>query len=193
MLLDFSYCIYYNIIYQKKANILLLSYDKPELQIRRMRILAGFTTAGLFCYNSCMTITYLSRAYNYLFLAKQKVFGVFREVLRFFHIRIYLVLLLAGNLALWLGTYYINVNVSQNLVVLHYNVDFGIDLIGEVKRIFIIPVFSLIIIFVNVFLLFNFLRRKDFKFISHLLLAAGLVANLFLFIALVSIYLINFR
>jgi len=102
-------------------------------------------------------------------------------------------LLLAGNLVLWLSTYYINTNVSQTLVVLHYNVDFGIDLIGEVKRIFIIPAFSLVIIFVNIFLLFNFLKRKDFKFISHLLLASGLIVNLFLFIALISIYLVNFK
>lgn len=136
---------------------------------------------------------YLTKVYNYLFLAKQKVFGIFGEALRFFHVRIYLVLLLAGNLVLWLATYYINVSVSQSLVVLHYNVDFGIDLIGEVKKVFIIPAFSLIIIFVNIFLLFNFLRRKDFKFISHLLLASGLIVNLFLFIALVSIYLVNFR
>lgn len=135
----------------------------------------------------------LAKFYDNFYLLRQKFFGVLSYLFSYFYIRLYLIILLGFNLLIWLIAYFINVSVSQDLVVLHYNIDFGVDLIGSVKRIFIIPLLSLIITLINVVLVFGFSRHKDFKFFAHLLLSACLITNLFLLIALGSIYLINFR
>ena len=135
----------------------------------------------------------LSKFYDSLYLLRQRLFGAISYLSSYFFIRLYFIVLLGLNLFSWLVVYLININVSQDLVVLHYNVDFGVDLIGSVKRVYIIPFLGLIVILVNLILVLAFSRGRDFKFFSHLLLAASLVVNLFLLIALGSIYLINFR
>ena len=129
---------------------------------------------------------------NELESQKQNFFGIFAFIFSFFYIRFYIIVLIGFNLFIWLLTYIININVSQDLVVLHYNVDFGVDLIGSVKRLFIMPLLGLIIILINIMLLAGLSRHEDFKFIAHLLFVASLMANLFLFVALASIYLANF-
>jgi len=134
----------------------------------------------------------LSKFYEYFYSARRKFSDGFSYLLSFFFIRLYFIILLGFNLFVWLVVYLININVSQDLVILHYNIDFGVDLIGGVKGLYIIPTLSLIVILINGILLFPFCHRKDFKFLAHLLLAASLAVNLFLLIALGSIYLINF-
>ena len=111
----------------------------------------------------------------------------------FFYFRLYLIVNLGLNLLIWLFVWFINAGTNQNLIKLHYNVDFGVDLIGEVGRLLIIPLLGLIIIFINIFLVAINSKHKNLKFIVNLLLGSALVVNLFLLIALGSIYLINFR
>lgn len=135
----------------------------------------------------------LFKFHENFYLLRQRFFGALSYLSGYFFIRLYFIVLLGLNLLIWLIAYFINASVSQDLVVLHYNIDFGVDLIGSVKRIFIIPLLSLIITLINVVLVFGFSRHKDFKFFAHLLLTASLAVNLFLLIALGSIYLINFR
>ena len=135
----------------------------------------------------------LSRLYENISLIRQNLLNIIFHVFSFFYFRIYLILVLGLNLLIWLLSYYVNMQVSQDLVILHYNVDFGVDLIGNVKEIFIIPALGFIIILVNVFLLFNFSKHRHFKFLNHLLFTASILVNLFLLLALASIYLINFR
>ncbi|MDD5031854.1 MAG: hypothetical protein PHR36_02290 [Patescibacteria group bacterium] len=135
----------------------------------------------------------LSKFQENFYLSRQKFFGALSYLSGYFFIRLYFIVLLGLNLLIWLIAYFINKSVSQDLVVLHYNIDFGVDLIGNVSRIYIIPLLGLIIILVNAVLIFIFSRRKDFKFFSHLLLTAALAVNLFLLIALGSVYLVNFR
>lgn len=115
------------------------------------------------------------------------------NIFSFLFIRIYLVILFILNLLIWLFTYLFFTKVSQNLIILHYNVDFGVDLIGGVKNIFIIPCLGLFVIIFNLILPFVFLENKHFKFIAHLLLSAAILVNLFLLLSLGPIYLINFR
>jgi hypothetical protein len=102
----------------------------------------------------------------------------------------YLIIILGLNLLDWLFVYIININVSQDLVVLHYNVDFGVNLIGDVKQIYIIPLLGLFIILINLILLIIIYRQN--RFFANLLLAGAMLANLFLLIGTASIYLINF-
>jgi len=134
----------------------------------------------------------LSKFHENYYLLRQKSFDGFAYLSSFFFVRLYFIILLGLNFFIWMAVYLININVSQDLVVLHYNVDFGVDLIGGVKRLFIIPTLGLIVILTNGTLLFSFCRRKDFRFLANILLGASLTVNLFLLIALGSIYLINF-
>jgi len=115
------------------------------------------------------------------------------DIFGFFHIRIYLAILFILNLFSWGITCLFFTKVSQNLIVLHYNVDFGVDLIGEVKNIFIIPALGLFVIIFNLIISYVFLENKYFRFITHLLLAGATLVNLLLLLALGPIYLINFR
>ncbi len=110
----------------------------------------------------------------------------------FFHIKIYLFILILANFFLWIIAYNIFNRVSQDLIVLHYNVDFGVNLIGSVKTIFTIPLLGLMIIIFNFFIVLFFQHSKYFKFLSHLLLAPAIMAHLFLLASLASIYLVNF-
>ncbi len=134
----------------------------------------------------------IANIYDNFYELRQGLCQAVSRIVTFVYIRLYLLVLAGLNLLFWLIAYLINVNVSQDLIILHYNVIFGVDLIGNVKRIFIIPVLSLVIILINVMLLLGLYRHKDFKFISHILLAGSVAINVFLFIALISVYLINF-
>ncbi|MDD5294703.1 MAG: hypothetical protein PHP21_02165, partial [Patescibacteria group bacterium] len=91
----------------------------------------------------------LSRFYENSYLLRQKFFGAVSYLSGYFFIRLYFIVLLGLNLLIWLTAYFITASVSQDLVVLHYNIDFGVDLIGSVQRIYIIPLLGLIIILVN--------------------------------------------
>jgi len=128
---------------------------------------------------------------NYLHLRRQTLGEMLLDLLSFFYVRIYLMIVFGLNLLNWLVAFIINKNVSQDLVFLHYNVTFGVNLIGSVKKVYIIPLLGLVIILIN-FVLLIFIHRQG-KFIIHLLLVSAMLANLFLLIAAVSVYLINFR
>lgn len=97
------------------------------------------------------------------------------------------------NLLTWLTVYQIHkISTQSEEIALHYNVDFGINYIGSVNNIFIIPLAGLLVLFFNLFLLWvvkkNFL---DKRFNRHLILAATLVANIFLLIGAVTLYYVN--
>ena len=108
-------------------------------------------------------------------------------------IRAYLVINFFLNVLIWLGATYIYHNLYQNLTVLHYNVDFGIDLIGDRNQVFTIPALGLLLFILNLLLLFFFIRSRHFKFIAHLLLGVLVVTQIFLLLSLQAVYLINFR
>jgi len=108
---------------------------------------------------------------------------------KYFHV--YLFFSFVINILNWIVAYYIVANASSNLIILHYNVDFGADLIGEIERIYTIPIVGLIIILINLILVFTF--HKKGGFIANSLLLSALIGNVFLLIALGALYLVNFR
>ncbi|MCG2695639.1 hypothetical protein L6248_01760 [Candidatus Parcubacteria bacterium] len=128
---------------------------------------------------------------NYFNLSNKVLLSSAFDLLGFMYVRVYLIVLVIVNLLNWAAALFINKNVSQKLVFLHYNVNFGVDLIGDVSRVYVIPLLGLVIIVVN-FILLTFIHKHS-KFIVHLLLGAALMANLFLLAAIASVYLINFR
>jgi len=72
---------------------------------------------------------------------------------------------------------------------LHYNIYFGIDLIGSWYRIFYIPVAGLLFLTINLVLIF-FLYKKE-RFLSYLIAACSTLISLGLAVALLLITLLN--
>ncbi len=132
-----------------------------------------------------------SKILNYLYLSRERLAQAVFQLLRFVFVRIYLAFLFFLNIINWLLVLYINNNVSQNLVVLHYNVNLGVNLIGAARDIYIIPTLGLSFIVINFILLLNIFRSN--KFLIHLLFGFSILANLFLIAGTIAIYLVNFR
>ena len=128
---------------------------------------------------------------DFLYLSKSQAFDTLSDFFAPFYIKVYLAILIFLNLLNWVFVYYINKVVSQDLVVLHYNVNFGVNLIGSAGKIYTIPFLGLAFIILNVVLVTN-IRKQD-KFINHLLFFSLILANLFLLAATMSVYLVNFR
>ncbi len=137
-----------------------------------------------------MSISWLKLLNNY-YISREKINEAIFNLLSFVYIRIYLSIILIINAIDWLSVYFINKNLSQNLVILHYNVNLGVNLIGDAAKIYIIPLLGLIFALINFILLINIYQQG--KFIIHLLMSSAILANVFLLIATATIYLINFR
>ncbi len=104
------------------------------------------------------------------------------------HFLIYLFLL---SIISW-QAYSIYYNLSGNLLVLRYRIDFGASLIGEAKNIFYYPILSLS------FFIFNFilalvasLQNKN-RFLYNLIFVGNNVITIFISLYLMSVYLVNF-
>lgn len=104
----------------------------------------------------------------------------------------YFFLNLAFIIFAWYFAYFIFNNLGEELLVFHYTVDFGIDSIASAKNIFIIPLFTTIVSFIN----FKFkllIGRESLKNDYYHLLGIGtLVINVIILLSLMSIYLSNF-
>lgn len=138
---------------------------------------------------------------NIKFLSLYSVFrgmgGLASDIIAPFYVKVYLFGSLFLNILNWAFVYFINIKISQDLAVLHYNVNFGVNLIGSVKQIYILPFLGLVIFIFN-FALFVFVFRLNYnilssrKFFAHILLGTSVLANFFLLISLALIYLVNF-
>ena len=132
---------------------------------------------------------------NLYYNLRENLKGSLSLIFSYRYIQVYFVILVLSNVAAWITAYYIKRTINLPQIALHYSVDFGIDLYDNASRIYIIPLLGVIIIVVN-YLIILFLgkfKQSETKFICHLLSATALVAHIMLFVALVSIYLVNFR
>lgn len=76
-------------------------------------------------------------------------------------------------------------------IILHYNVYFGVDMVGNRDRAYILPAIGLFLLLVNLLLSIYFYKRGE-RIASYLLLMAGLMSQLSLIIASVGIVVINY-
>ncbi len=129
----------------------------------------------------------------------QKILIVFRRYLWFLkrvfsykHLQIYsfinLGLISLGFIFAW----YIYNNISSNLMVLHYNVLFGIDKVGDPQEIFVLPLLTLAVFVINILLTISFFRKKPFHFLSHLFLISSIAFNVIIIFSILSLFLVNF-
>jgi len=76
-------------------------------------------------------------------------------------------------------------------IILHYNVYFGVDMLGNWKEVFLLPFIGIILFLINTFLSIHFYRRKE-RIASYLLLMASLMIQLSLLVASISVIIINY-
>ena len=134
-----------------------------------------------------------SRLYNHFFNFRQNVANSLSSLWRFRLSRLYLLLIIFWQIVAWFQAHFIFKNLNSDLLVLHYNVEYGTDLIADPNRIFIYPLGGLLALLLNLTLCLLFYRHKDFKLFVNLLLGGLALFSIFLNLALLSIYLINFR
>lgn len=118
------------------------------------------------------------------------------NIFTLFYVKVYLIFFALINGINWLFAYYIYSNTlpeTRELIALHYNVEFGVNLIGEAKNIFILPALGFLIIAINFLLLLSIYKLKSSRFLGHFLLLPALISNTYLFVGLFSIYLANFE
>lgn len=72
---------------------------------------------------------------------------------------------------------------------LHYNIYFGVDLIGSWKRVFVFPSVGLVFLVINTFLVAWFYKKE--KFLSYILGLCTPLINAGILVALVLIILLN--
>ena len=76
-------------------------------------------------------------------------------------------------------------------IILHYNVYFGVDVIGSWWQIYFLPAIGLIILSVNTVLGYLFYQQKE-RIVAHLLILATFIVQIGISIAVASLLLINY-
>jgi hypothetical protein len=127
------------------------------------------------------------------YLAKQRFAAFIFTLTSAFYFKIYLAGIFTANLLTWIAAIVIRRQATENTLILHYNVDFGIDNIAESWRVFFLPLSGLVINLINLILVSVLYKYRQEKLIFHLLFAGALLANLTILTALWALYLINFR
>lgn len=130
-----------------------------------------------------------ARFYNF----SQALINNFRPLFRLRAVKIYAAFLLLLQLLAWFQAIMIRRRISDDFLILHYNIDFGVDLVGQPSDIFYYPLFGLAVLLLNFILAAFFSRRPQAQITTHLFLAATIIFSGFLSLALLAIKLINFR
>lgn len=95
-----------------------------------------------------------------------------------------------ANIVNW-AAIVIFINRLDGDIILHYNVYFGVDSMGDWRRIFILPVIGIILFVFNAVLAIYFHIKKE-RIASYILLLASLMAQINLIIAVAGILMINY-
>ena len=101
-------------------------------------------------------------------------------------------ILLGSSLILNIGLFlffWFFIKQSNVPIVLHYNVNWGVDILGEVKSIFILPLAGMIILLLNGFLAANLWNKN--KTLSYFFTAVTLLVQFFLVISGIALFIIN--
>ncbi len=132
---------------------------------------------------------------NIYFDTKNRIKNQISDLFNLRYLKLFFGLNIFSIIVNFLFAYFINYSIlpdSRNLTSLHYNVDFGVNLIGDAVNIYILPILGLIFFAVNFLLVLFIFRYKNGHFITCLLMAASWISGIFLLMGLFSIYLINF-
>lgn len=132
-----------------------------------------------------------SKALNYLYINA----GQYRVAMSDFFFRktsyIYLGIALLINGLTWFLVIVTHRSLADSLAILHYNVIFGIDKIGEPTSLYQLPTIGLILIIVNFFVSVLLVRKRE-QIPGQFLLLTAILTNLILLVAVYLLYIINF-
>lgn len=134
-----------------------------------------------------------SNLYARVYTATQQSLSSLTALWQVSLVRIYLIFIALLQVVVWWQAIAIRQRVSGNLLILHYNIDFGVDLIGAPAKIFYYPLAGLVLVILNIILAAIFVNFKNFRPLMHMLLLVAIAVSIFLSLALLSIYTVNFR
>ena len=80
---------------------------------------------------------------------------------------------------------------TESMIILHYNVYFGVDLMGNVKQAYFLPLVGLIILAINFSLSIYFYKLRE-RIATYILLITALAIQLSLLISIISVIIINY-
>lgn len=132
---------------------------------------------------------FYARFYTFLGKIRLSLAAIFRLTSG----RVYLALIIFWQAIAWFQAWFIRRSLSGDIIVLHYNVDFGIDWVADPGQIYLYPLLGLGISLANLIILASLHKENNFKTMVHYLLGAANLFGAFLSIALLAVYLINFR
>jgi hypothetical protein len=76
-------------------------------------------------------------------------------------------------------------------IILHYNVYFGVDVIGDWRKIFLLPALGIFLFFLNLSLAIYFYKQEE-KTASYILMLVSVLIQINLMIASTTLTLINY-
>jgi hypothetical protein len=76
-------------------------------------------------------------------------------------------------------------------IILHYNVYFGVDVIGPWWQVYFLPAIGLVILSINTILGYLFYQKKE-RIVAHLLMLATFIAQVGITVAVASLLMINY-
>jgi len=130
---------------------------------------------------------------HYVSLGKENFKTATKTIWGLSFVRVYLLVAAVINILDWVGSWLLYRAMGPNLTVLHYNVDFGIDLVGQRQKLFLNPTIGLTFIFLDFLFLLVWTKQKNLNLVSHILLVTAALVNALLLLSLLAVYLINFR
>lgn len=130
--------------------------------------------------------------FGFWYNLKKNLSLAFQSYWRYTPNRWYFFSIIILQLLIWFFAYRIFYLIGSELFVSHYNVDFGIDGIGSARRVFEVPIITLIITIFNFIFLMRFGRKNIFHFLVHAVGLASVAIQFLAALSLMSLYLINF-
>lgn len=100
-----------------------------------------------------------------------------------------LVLALLFNAGIWAALRF-TVQATDQPIILHYNIYFGVDAIGDWRNVFVMPFITFLIFLANL-ILSRFFYYKE-RLVSYLFAGMGILAQLLMAVGVISVVIINF-
>lgn len=133
-----------------------------------------------------------SKFLDFFYFKKDDVRDFLSELFAASYVRFFIVAITILNTVIWVIVHKAVILAGVDNIALHYNVEKGIDLYGDAKQLYILPIFGLLVFILN-FLILSFINdKKDRTFIAYALLGSAFFTNIILVMAIISLYIVNF-
>ncbi len=132
-----------------------------------------------------------SKFLAFLYTGRQRVKSAFRVLWSDRPALVFSILALFFNALSWSVAVLLQRSIGDESAILHYNVVFGIDLIGSAVRFYLTPLLGLGIVIINL-LWGAWMSSQRNRLLSMVLVIFAAIVNFFCLLALYFMYLVNF-